>query len=797
MAFRALLYTDCRADESLRGGTGYQFQAATSDARASDEAIMLRDLMYRPSPDLMARQAPIDQYPPSFAYCRTDDGYALGTGIYLGQVSGDGRQGNQITHALFSDDVDDLAGSRPAQFFGADLWVRSKQPSKQLDTVEPPLLYSDAFDVPVLHQLVCAAPDSKAFLSRVLSSFERAAIATAWVKTIVSCSDPQTALQWIAIATMLLPAEQALSLSIRAFLNQPAAATQRIVAMHPPSMDHAPDVTAMPAIAGIDLDRYVTSAIEVTDRAVFWADRFVDGDPYEVIDAVELAGRLRCSADTNRVVAASLLLSEPLSGAAGLDAAGEAVETFDADEYDEFAGPLVEAMERVEGGDDLRPGAFLRVLPVVRRFHGITSELLDRLQTSLLHHAALSTDFAQALVADTTWDWEWHSVPLPGSQPTRALTAILTSLPADLLPGAFGFAVRVGIPTDPTALAAPCGRLADYWSHNPRLTKDHRHWVYADRVLDLVVQHLDQQLRTGPDRDIEAAIRAGQWDWLLDIEWIVCGGSPLPAEIAGRSIPKADPRRKEHLIRLIATTAGPGGWQPLWRNRIPGLDEVMLWLEFHPRDAVDPRFAEPAGRALGEAVASGQIRGRDLKLIDDLYRVAPDRLPQNVARIGSQNVELSRNLQILRGRRPYRDAGVALAAADPMLLEIRMSEIARVLANDAEVDVVSEFLRKAKVDGSEQLITALNETARQYPVEALELAFLLAKTNLPKPILKRLTAFPLQWYEAAGDNERECAGERLQPRYSQWEDLVALYERKNESTFKKVGRMFGARETER
>lgn len=220
MAFRALLYTDCRADESLRGGTGYQFQAATSDARASDEAIMLRDLMYRPSPDLMARQAPIDQYPPSFAYCRTDDGYALGTGIYLGQVSGDGRQGNQITHALFSDDVDDLAGSRPAQFFGADLWVRSKQPSKQLDTVEPPLLYSDAFDVPVLHQLVCAAPDSKAFLSRVLSSFERAAIATAWVKTIVSCSDPQTALQWIAIATMLLPAEQALSEHSR--VSQPA-----------------------------------------------------------------------------------------------------------------------------------------------------------------------------------------------------------------------------------------------------------------------------------------------------------------------------------------------------------------------------------------------------------------------------------------------------------------------------------------------------------------------------------------------------------------------------------------------
>jgi hypothetical protein len=797
MAFRGLLYTDCRADESLRGGTGYQFQAATADAKTADEAVMLQELMYKPSPDLMAREAPLDQYPPSFAYFRTDEGYSLATGIYLGRVSGDGRQGNQITHAVFTDDVDDLAGSRPAQFFGADFWVRTKQPYKQLDTIEPPLLYADEFDLPALHELACAAPDSKGFVAKLLSTFERAAADTGWVKTILSCSDPRTALQWIALGTMMLPTDQALSLSIRAFLNQPASATQRIVAIHPPSMDRAPDVTTIPAVAGIDLDRFATSTIEVTERASYWADRFIDGDPYDVIDAIELAGRLRGSSDANRVVAAALVLGEPLRGAAGVDAAGEVVHTFDVDEYEEYAGQLVEAMERVEGDDDLRPGAFLQVLPVVRRFHGATSELLDRLQANLLHRAALSPDFARLLIIDTSWSWQWHTPPPPGSQPARALTAVLGAQPADVLPGAFGFAARIGVPTDPTTLAGPRGRLADYWLHNPQLTADHRRWLHADRVLDLLLQGLDHQLRTGPDRDIETAIQAGQWDWLLNIDWVVRGGGPLPAEIAGRSIPKADPQRQEHLVRLIATTVGPGGWQPLWRNRIPGLNEVMLWLDCHPRDVEDVRFVEPAGRSLSQAVDSGRISGRDLRLIEDLHRVAPDRLPRNVARVGRQNVDLTRTLQVLRSRRPENGAAMALASLDPIVLEIRMKEIARVLANDAEVDAVAEFLRTAKVDGSDQLIAALQESAQHYPIEAVELAFLLARTQLPKPTLKKVSAFPLQWYESADDGDRARTGKQLQPQYPEWDDLLTRYERKNESAFKKVGRMFGARETER
>lgn len=793
MTFRALLYTDCRAEESLRGGTGYQFQAASSDARATDEVVLLQELMYRPSPDLMAREAPVEHYPPSFAFCRTADGYAMAAGIYLGRVSGDGRQGNQITHGLFSDDAQDFAGTRPAQLFGADFWVYEKQPSKEIDSVDAPLLYDDEFDLPALHQRANVGAEPEPFLAKLISAFDRAA-GDSFVKVIVSCSDPTIGMQWIALGTLLLPTEQALSLSIRAFVSDPASAMQRIVGVHPPSFNKPPDVTAIPGISGIDLDAHITSPIEVTDHAAYWAQRFLKGDPYEVVDAIELAGRLRGSVTGNRLVASVVILHEPLRTSADLDVLAEVIETFDAEEYDELAGQLVEAMRESAHYVGASPGSFLRILPVVQRFDGQTSELLDRLQASLLVRASHSTEFAAQLIADGSWRWAWQVSPKVGSEEAHAVAAALGRLDAQSLPAAFGFAARVGVALDPAEFHDAMQRLAGQWITSPELSDKRQEWLYGDRVLDLMVEELQQRVTRALPSDVDAAMASGRWDWLLDIDWVVRGGGPLASEIVSRRLPTADPRRQEQLIQLIATSSGPGSWRPLWRHRTPRLAEVMMWLDAQPADLRDPEFVVPAGSAIGEAIDAGRVRGRSLRLIDDLYAVAPERLPGNVARIGKQNLEVSRSLQFIRQRRAESDIGRVLGEVDPNILRIRMSEVVETLVVDGGFDRLLQFLQNASIDPTEELISMLDNSSSRFPTETLEIAFALSRNKLPKSLMKRIEAFPLSWYENAADETRREVGNELRHKWAEWEETELRYERKNESAVRKVGRLFGGRD---
>ncbi|MGA5464332.1 hypothetical protein [Mycobacterium sp. NPDC050041] len=789
MAFRSLLYTDCRADESLSGGTGYQFQAASSDVQPADETVMLQDLMYRPSPDLMAREAPVTEYPPSFAYAKTDDGYAVGAGVYLGRVSGDARQGNQITHGVFTSDLEDLSTTRPAQLFGADFWTAEKQPSKQLPTIEAPLIYREEFDLEALHEIATQGADAEGFLAKVLSAFEHAT-AEAWVKVVISSGNPETVMQWIALGTMLLPTPQALGLSIRVFVPDPVTAGAHIVAVHPPSMNRPPDVTTLQFVSGIDLDGKRTGRIDVTERAAYWAGKFTAGDPYEVIDAIELAGRLSASEPTNRTVAGLVMLSESLTNADTVNAVAEAFESFDAEEYEEFAGPLVDALELAEQQGDLTPEPFASIRRAIVRHGGATSELSDRVQSNVLLRASTARDFAVRLVDDASLDWAWQRPPAADSTAARSLLATIAAAEDGELSAVFAFALRTGVSTTPEDVRDSARRLADHWVTHPELVDRHPSWIHPETILQLMVQSLQRDVATGPTPAVNAAIEQGQWDWLLDVDWVLRSGGPLAAEIASRSLLKAEPRKREYLITRIASATGAGGWVPLWRNRSPDLDEAMFWLAVRPMDVWDPRFAVAIGPGVGRVIDAGRIRGQVLRLIRDIYTAAPDKLPPNVARLGRQNVELTRDVQSVIARRDKPDIGRRLAGVDPQILRIRLGEVIEALIGNAKTDDTAAFLEHCSIDATETLIAKLDALAKLHPAAALKYVFLLADHKLPKSTGKALKAFPLQWYESASDEARAQMGVELGEAWPQWDEMEAEFERKHESTVKKVGRLF-------
>lgn len=109
--------------------------------------------------------------------------------------------------------------------------------------------------------------------------------------TIVA-TGPDEAMKWIAAATLLMPMRQALTISFKVFSANPGRAPQRIIAvpreLHP---QLAPERGESSFV--LDADECTADPIEVSERASFLTGQFASvDDPYDVIDAVELAESL-------------------------------------------------------------------------------------------------------------------------------------------------------------------------------------------------------------------------------------------------------------------------------------------------------------------------------------------------------------------------------------------------------------------------------------------------------------------------------------------------------------------------
>ena len=103
---------------------------------------------------------------------------------------------------------------------------------------------------------------------------------------------PDEAVTWIAATTLLLPARVALDVSFKVFSSVPLRSDQRVVAA-PAAL--FPQIAPGRGGTAFVLDARTGDADDgaVSERAAFFTERFTaDGDPYDVVDAVELADTL-------------------------------------------------------------------------------------------------------------------------------------------------------------------------------------------------------------------------------------------------------------------------------------------------------------------------------------------------------------------------------------------------------------------------------------------------------------------------------------------------------------------------
>jgi len=216
--FGSLYYTDCLPDQGLQGGAGFQFQAATPGPASEAMHIVQRSALYEPPASWMRERRPVSAYPRSLAHTAEDGLLATAAGRYLGQEANGTREGNQFTHAIVTREPGDYGMVRPAQLWGADLWVGEPAASTTL-----PELPSDPqpgpLDIETVRDRVRATDDCAGVLVTLVSALQYLGDPARRRTVVLVSADPERAACWLAAATLLLPSRQALKVSFKRPVN--------------------------------------------------------------------------------------------------------------------------------------------------------------------------------------------------------------------------------------------------------------------------------------------------------------------------------------------------------------------------------------------------------------------------------------------------------------------------------------------------------------------------------------------------------------------------------------------------
>jgi GTPase-associated protein 1, N-terminal domain type 2/GTPase-associated protein 1, middle domain len=285
--FDRLLYTDCKPGTGRGAGGGFQVQAQSSGVDSAQSKLAVGGLLYDIQLPWLTERRAVQDFPLGFAHV-TGEGYGTAQSLYLGKVATGGRDGNHLADCLLTRDPDPYGTVRPAQLWRSALWRAEPWDGKDCPQFDVAQLEPGPLTVDAIADWSRAAPERGPVLARLLSVLEDAD----GKRVIIVADDAQEAMTWIAAATLLLPSRVALGISFKAFSSTPLDARHRIAA--------AP-AGLFPRIApGLVSQRFVLDArtctadeAQTSDRAAFFAGRFAgDADPFDVVDAVELADAL-------------------------------------------------------------------------------------------------------------------------------------------------------------------------------------------------------------------------------------------------------------------------------------------------------------------------------------------------------------------------------------------------------------------------------------------------------------------------------------------------------------------------
>ncbi len=750
--FGSLYYTDCVPGQGTRGGAGFQFQAVSPGIAHDTMSLVQRTSLYEPPVAWMREQRDVAEYPPSLTHVFDEGVYVTARGRYLGAEANGVREGNQFTHAVVTADPEAYGLTRPAQLWDAPWWAESPAPTTECAPLpaDPP---PGPWGLDAVREWVLGRPGGEEWLLAVHSALDR--IHTPEGRRVLFVSgDASAVLGWLAAGTVLLAQSRALRVGFRVFAANPRQSRHDVLAVHDdwagplanPERDHG--------FLVFNLTTGRHSAVEPTEGARLWVPRFLREDPYDVVDAIELAQRFAGERDRpdalDRRVAAVALLGEPVEHPVHAAELVEWLRGRAAPEPEEVAQPIAEAALRT--GLDLRA---LRGLHEAARRHGFGPELGARVERAL---------FAAELAALTG-----EPVTAGPDAPKAELAArAADAVPPERLGDVLLLATRFDAAPRIAEFAAGAHRFARWWADHPDAPVRPEQWPCGGDVVDLVRDELTARLN-GPDGEkCRAAIGEHWWRRLLPSATDPTADLDAAVTAAAVASGSWDVRREtitEVLVRtsrLPAEHRGEWAWHALFRESAPTAEELTALLRTLPPGPLAGQLEDVVAAVLDRMVGD-RPAAAELDVLAEVYdrSALPGR--SRLADLSKEDAGVRRWLAALGEGKPVRPN--ALAQVTRPVLTARAPDIAAVLLDRVPPAEAAGVVERAGPDLLEVLLRELprhwddRERSRRADV-AVALSFVV-------------TGLPATPDAAAGKAERVLlswlngAGRERQPRIAQ------------------------------
>lgn len=636
--FDILVYTDCAADESLSGRTGFQFTAKSPDATLTDEENVRLRMLY--SPPIALPAVDWQSHPPSCAYAAIDGRMYLSRGYSIGQTLS-GRYGNQLTQTVLTSDQYSILPRRPAQLYSSPNWTLEKPATRQLPGWETPLEIDPDFEVEGLHSLIVDDEWATAILPVFLTMVEQTQ-AEPRTRLIIKHHDQRLVMQWTALASQFLDDAAALALEFRVFVENPLSASAHIVGAHPAT---SPTLTAASCAGSgvnlLDLEARSLTSLQASQTAVRHAGWFLSGDPYEALEAVAASRRwadvvppevaaeaaeIAClTSGTTRIVSSGLRAA--VAALAGLASFKRL------DELESFGDSLVDAVVSYGPGDPTElPAMFdcvwkLDAVGLTNLAQGVALAALEWASAQPNAAAEWARSCDTAVTRQLRWedaDAQYHAA--------RLVASILRETPTTELPRMFTAVNDLGTGVTAREVESDIRRLASRWAADPALVIDGRRWPHYPDVLRNLCATLADSLARG-DSGALHALRAGAWDWLLPTPWTADPQNPLTPWLASRALATAQLGDRKAILSAAQTNLPAWAWDLVLATPA-GVDpgEAASWVRAH--GVIDPGLAVELERAVVQGLRGETSREGTLGLLDTLSLAAISGATPKLAEYG-------------------------------------------------------------------------------------------------------------------------------------------------------------------
>jgi hypothetical protein len=517
--------------------------------------------------------------------------------------------GPSLTQAIATRDPMTYGGLRPAQLYAAPFWTTSPSALARCDPVAAPPPVGRP-DVKSVQAFVNQCAGGTTLLAALLSAL------TGTTRVLFLAEQAEPVAMWIAAATLLMPASEAMRVSFKIFTGTPALQRHRILAMQPGRSQPPATVDRPGPYLVVDVGTGRCSTFRVESAALRWAHLFTRHDPVGVADAMDWTAGSGLSYGDAAALAEVLFTGRaPAAREAKIvvdwvrDAPQELVVAHGPPLLSAFGANLEACSKEVLGGLDrvTRSGRFPAYAAPVR-LAWLSAEL-----RAVAGGGRPLRDRPRRVAGG-----QWGTAET--AEATKLVITALQAADVDRFAATLEVADRFDVPVGFAAIGPAAAAFVRYWARHPELEGDPVTWPCGAEAKEALWECLNEAL----DGSVGTQDMGAQWAPVLVPRFPL---APLDCTIIGARMAELEPRARLTLMSRLLDEAvraeDPAGQvkelsRALWRWTPATGEEVRAFVDRLPVDGeIDPGVVD---QYLVNRRHDGHLSVADLEMIATFQR---------------------------------------------------------------------------------------------------------------------------------------------------------------------------------